>query len=177
MRSEALAAALGIAPPTALLASPLGHPLSVVPVPNDRPSVSVQASIPLTWYVRSDFFAGVKSALSILHAQGAALPMYSPIIYLPAPSPTFLPPADWLSYLAREVQVFPPAALADPTSDAVALVSSVSGGPYVIACSASGILAPPPAPWYALEFGAGAVATEVALASASFIPIASILAS
>lgn len=173
MRSEVLASALGVAPPMGLLNSPVGHPLQMVAVINDRPSGPVQPSIPLNWFVRSDFFLGAKAALTALHAQGAMLPLMATPAVLPASSPTFTAPTDWLPLIGRELQVFPPAALANPATDPVALAATVSGGPYQIVCNASGPTAPAPAAWWALQFNAvGPGTTEIALPAAQFVPIA-----
>ncbi len=177
MRAEMLASVLGIAPPTSLLASPDGHPLSMVAVVNDRPAGPAQASIPLNWYVRSDFFSGAKAALHALHAQGALLPLMTPPTALPAATPTFTPPADWLQYLGRKIQVFPPAALVDPGSDPVALASARIGRPIPTRMQRGRHGAPAAAPWYALQLNAGGGGTvEVALPAASFVPLVPVLA-
>lgn len=173
MRSEVLASALGVAPPTGLLSSPVGHPLSMVAVINDRPSGNVQPSIPLNWYVRSDFYMGAKAALMALHANGAMLPLMATPAVLPAPSPTFTGLSDWLPLIGRELQVFPPAALANPATDPVAVAATISGGPYQIVCNATGPGAPAPAQWWALQYNAvGPGTTEIALPTAQFVPIA-----
>jgi hypothetical protein len=176
MRAEVLASVLGVAPSTNFLATPVGHPLSLIAVINDRPAGGVQASIPLNWLVRSDFYSGAIAALRALHKQGAMLPLMTSNTSLPAASATYTPPSDWLPYLGREIQVYPPAALADPTSDPVALASSVSGGPYQLVCSATGAGAPAPTQWYALQFNAGGPGTtEVTLPAASFVPLVPVL--
>jgi hypothetical protein len=142
---------------------------------NDRPTGSTQPTIPLTFSIRSDFRDAMKAALNTIHSQGGALPLLSPPPTLPAADPTFSPPSDWLPIVGRELSVFPTVALNDPTTDAIALASTTTGGPYKIVSLASGAGAPASAVWFALKWSAGAL-TEVSLAAASFIDLAPILA-
>lgn len=175
MRSEVLASVLGVAQSNDAYLAPPGHPLGMLAMANDRPTGSAQASIPLQFYVRSDFAQGIKAALDAVHAQGATLPLYSLPIYLPPRSPTFTAPTDWLPYIGRELQVFPPAALSNPSSDPIALAATVSGGPYQIVSRATGAGGPAASQWYALQSNAGAAASEISLTAASLVPIAPIL--
>lgn len=172
---ELIASALGVAPPPNLLTFTPGHPLAMVPLPNDRPSGSMQPSIPLTFSIRSDFRDPMKAALKTIHDQGGALPLLSPVATLPAPSPTFTPPTDWLPAVGRELSLFPTTALNNPAVDPVALASKTTGGPYELVSLATGAGAPPATAWFALRWSGGSL-SEVSLAASQFIELGPILA-
>jgi hypothetical protein len=176
LQTMLIASALGIAPPVNLLTSPLGHPLAMISLANDRPAGSTQATIPLTFSVRSDFQNAVESALTAIHSEGGTLPLLSSAPSLPAQGPGFTPPADWLPMIGRELSILPTVALNDPTSDAVALASKTSGGPYELVSLATGAGAPAVAAWFALKWSGG-VLTEVSLPAAQFIELAPLFAS
>jgi hypothetical protein len=175
VETELIASVLGVAPPASLLTSPSGHPLAMVSVMNDRPAGTTQATIPLTFSIRSDFRDAVKAALAAVHAQGGTLPFLSSAPTLPAPSPTFTPPKDWLPTIGRELNVMPTIAMNDPTSDSVALASTTSGGPYELVSMGSGAGAPAAAQWYALKWSPGTL-SEVSIPTAQFIELGPILA-
>lgn len=172
---ELIASALGVAPPANLLSLSPGHPLAMINLANDRPAGSGQPTIPLIFSIRSDFRDAIKAALASIHSQGGTLPLLSTAPTLPAPSPSFTPPQDWLPVIGRELSVLPTVALNDPTSDPVALASKTTGGPYELVSRATGTGAPAPAAWFGLKWTSGSI-TEVSLPSAQFIPLAPILA-
>lgn len=127
MREQTLAGILGVAGP----AMPLGwisntQPLSMVAVANDRPVVAAQPSFPLTVLVRSDFVGPLQNALQILHSYGAMLPLISPpVIQLP-PGGTGAPIPNnpmTMFYLGRTIMIAPGAALTDPSTDPVVLLT------------------------------------------------------
>src|SRR5579885_2184478 len=124
MRSQTLAGILGVAgpnPPLGWLA-PGAPALTMTKLQNDRPSGAAQPSIPLTFAVRSDFANAVSAALASLHAQGCMLPFQDAAPVLPQGAPGASIPPDILPYLGRTLDVVAAAALADPTTDPVALV-------------------------------------------------------
>jgi hypothetical protein len=176
LQIELISSALGIAPPLSMLSMPRGHPLAMVTLPEDRPSGSLQPTIPLTWYVRSDFRDAMTAALAALHAQGGLLPLLSPRASLPPQDPSSVAPSDFLPYIGREISALPTVALNDPTSDPIALASQTSGGPYKIVSAATGSGAPAAAQWYTLKWSGGTTTTEVSLPTAQFVDIAPILA-
>jgi hypothetical protein len=173
---ELISSALGIAPPLSMLSIPKGHPLSMVALPEDRPTGSLQPTIPLTWYVRADYSGAMSTALAAIHVQGGVLPLLSPLLSLPTPSTSSTAPSDFLPYIGREVNVLPMVALNDPTTDPIALAGQTSGGPYKIVAAATGSGAPAAAQWYGLKW-TGSTLTEVSMPSGQFIDIAPILAS
>lgn len=175
LQTELITSALGVASPAALKGVISGHPLAMISMMNDRPSGTSQPLIPLNWYARSDFRQAIVGVLKLIHAQGGQLPLLSPLPVLPPEGPTFVPPNDWLPYMGREISVVPTLALNDPTTDIIALASTVSKGPYTIVCTATGAAAPAAAPWYALKW-TGATLTEVSLPSTQFIDVVPILA-
>jgi hypothetical protein len=175
LETEMIASALGVAPPPGLLAAPPGHTLAMISLTNDRPSGSLQPTIPLTWSVRSDFRDAMLSALSTIHSQGGMLPLLASPPSLPAQDPSFTAPSDWLPLIGRELSIVPGVALNDPTTDPVALASKTTGGPYELVSLASGAGAPPPSPWFALKWSGGAL-TEVSLPTGQFIELAPLLA-
>jgi hypothetical protein len=174
MRGQALAGILGVAGP----AVPLGWisndlPLSMVAVSNDRPSVAAQASFPLSVLVRSDFVAGVQAAFSTLHGYGAALPLTGPsVVLLPLGGTGATIPMPILFYLGRTLMIAPSAALTNPSSDPVAVVTSDGVNYY----TASQVLNPaiyptPPADLDALQCTPTS-STTIQLSQVDFVPIA-----
>lgn len=175
LETELIASALGVAPPPGLLAAQPGHPLAMISLPNDRPAGSMQATIPLTWSVRSDFQDAATHALNALHSQGGTLPLLAPAPSLPAAGPGFAAPPDWLPLIGREASVMPTVVLNDPASDPVAFASKTSGGPYELVSAATGTGAPAAAAWFALKWAAGAL-KEVSLPAAQFVELGPVLA-
>jgi hypothetical protein len=180
MREQALAGILGVAGP----AQPLGwisndQPLSMVAVTNDRPAVAAQPSFPLTVLVRSDFVAGVQSALKLLHSYGATLPLTSPSAILLPPGGTGATIANpILFYIGRMLIIAPSAALTNPVTDPVALLPPASaGGTYSLA---SHVLNPAqysvePADLLALQC-APTMCSVIQLSQVSYVPIGPIFA-
>jgi hypothetical protein len=179
MREQMLAGILGVAgpnPPLGWLSS--AAPLSLVPLPNDRPAGPFQAAIPLTFAVRSDFSNALQSALNNLHAQGCMLPLMSNIYPLPTSAPNAQPPDDALPYLGRTLDIVPATALNDPSTDPVALARTAgSSDPYlpVARVISPGSVAVTPANWEALKCDA-TKCTPVTLNNASYVPIGPVLA-
>lgn len=175
IQTEMIASALGVAPPPSLLATPLGHPLAMISLPNDRPAGNLQPSIPLTWSVRSDFRDPMQAVLKSIHSGGGSLPLLSPPPVLTVQDPAFTAPSSWLPLIGRQMAVLPSVALNDPTTDPIALASKTSGGPYELVVLASGAGAPAASAWFALKWSGGATA-EVPLPAAQFIELAPLLA-
>jgi hypothetical protein len=181
MRDQALAGILGVAGPS----QPLGwisnsQPLAMVGITNDRPPVAAQASFPLTVLVRSDFVAGVQSALKTLHSFGATLPFVGPpVLALPLAAPGTPPPNDILSFLGRTLTIAPSAALTNPAADPVLIARTTgSGNAFALA---SNVLTPgtavvSPANYDAVQCTANTNST-VQLNAASIVFLAPILAS
>ncbi|MFI5419072.1 MAG: hypothetical protein ACHQ2Y_09315 [Candidatus Lutacidiplasmatales archaeon] len=144
LREEMLASALGIAPPLSFLEMASGHPLAMIPLTNDRPTATaLQATVPLSIQVRSDFSAGLSQALSALHSQGGLLPLVSPAAPLPPAGPATTPPTDWLPYIGREMGVMPTVALINPATDPIILASASGSAPFTL--YAASAAAPVPA--------------------------------
>jgi hypothetical protein len=175
LQTMMIASALGIAPPVNLLTPLLGHPLAMISLPNDRPAGSAQPTIPLTFGVRSDFQDAIQAALTTIHSQGGTLPLLSLPPTLPAQDPSFTPLTDWLPMTGRELSILPTVVLNDPTTDAVALASKTSGGPYELVSLATGSGAPAAAAWFAIKWSGGAL-IEVSLPAAQFIELAPLFA-
>lgn len=137
MREQALAGVLGVAGPTQALGWITNTmPLSMVPIPNDRPPVSGQSSVPLTVLIRSDFVGPLQSALKTLHSYGATLPLTSPsVITLPKGGTGSSAPTgpNILFYLGRAVSIAPNMAITVPGADPIALVSANPKGPFQLA--------------------------------------------
>ncbi|HEY7816080.1 MAG TPA: hypothetical protein VIC62_22735, partial [Nakamurella sp.] len=137
MRQQALAGILGVAGPN----PPLGwltndQPLAFVTLSNDRPAGPAQASIPLTFVVRSDFVTAVQSVFAYLHHRGCSLPIGGPtLVSLPQARPGLLTPGDPLPYIGRTLDLAAGVALLDPESDALALVRSATTDPFQIAAN------------------------------------------
>jgi IPT/TIG domain len=180
MREQVLAGILGVAGPN----PPLGwisntQPLAMVSIANDRPAGAAQATIPLSVLVRTDFVSAVKAALVSIHQYGATLPFAgTPVLQLPPSTPGGSPPTDILLYLGRELTLAPAAALANPATDPLALIqASGSTDPFQIAAN---VLSAGPSPVTPGNYNAVActatTSTTVSLTSASFVPVAPILA-
>jgi hypothetical protein len=180
MREQALAGILGVAGP----AQPLGwisndQPLSMVAVTNDRPAVAAQPSFPLSVLVRSDFVARVQNALNLLHSYGGMLPLTSPsAILLPVGGTGATISNPILFYIGRMLTIAPSAALTNPASDPVALLSPASpGNDYLLA---SQVLNPAtyvvePADLLALQCTPSACSV-IQLSQVSYVPIGPIFA-
>src|SRR5262245_36378832 len=122
-RSQMVAGILGVAGPNPPLGWAVAHPpLSFMLLPNDRPAGASQASIPLSFAVRSDFAPAVEAARDALHAQDALLPLLSSVKPLPPAVAGVSPPSDVLPFLGRVLQVVPAAGLVDADADPIAYV-------------------------------------------------------
>lgn len=181
MRAQTLAGILGVAGPN----PPLGWitnanpPLTFTSVPDDRPAGPAQSGIPLTIPIRSDFATAFQAAQTVLHNQGCALP----IAALPQSLPTASVPgatssADPLPYVGRALDIAPGTALVDPSNDPIALVRKTgTTDPFEIAARviSAGSVSVPPDSYDAVECTSTG-SSIVALASASFVPLAPVLA-
>ncbi len=126
MRTQALAAALGVAGPNPMPGLiPTSGVLFDVQRSNDRPAGDAQASIPVQFRIRNDFAPALDAALDTIHQAGCTLPIFS--------GPPSLPPLgagtanlDMLKALGRTLDLMPTTALVDPDADALA-VARVDG--------------------------------------------------
>jgi hypothetical protein len=180
MLAQTLAGVLGVAGPVPTLGWVSNSvSLGLAQVPNDRPAVAAQPSIPITVAIRTDFRPAFQAAMTTLHNQGATLPLLSGPIALPTAQPGLLPTGiDPMPYLGRALDIVPATALVNPSTDAIALVSSTGpAGPYQLAAQvlSPGSVAVAGANWTALQCTATAC-TPVALSNAQFVPIAPLLA-
>ena len=178
-RSQMLAGILGVAgpnPPLGWIAT--GPPLSLLQLSNDRPAGPSQASIPLSFAVRSDFAPALDAARTALHNQGALLPLLAPFKPLPPAVAGVDPPSDVLPWLGRVLQVVPATALVDADADPMALArTNGTTDPFAIVARSTTATA---ASWDAIECTATActtvqtnsafVAVAPALAVAGFYP-------
>jgi len=120
-RTQALAAALGVAGPNPMPGLlPTSGVLFDVQRTNDRPAGPSQASIPVQFRIRNDFAAAFDSALEAIHQAGCQLPILAGAASLPVfgGSATNI---DMLQHLGRTLMLMPTAALIDPDADALAL--------------------------------------------------------
>ncbi|HEX6808623.1 MAG TPA: IPT/TIG domain-containing protein [Gemmatimonadaceae bacterium] len=178
MREQALAGILGVAGPTTPLGWVSTIPLSMVAVTNDRPAGPAQPTIPLTFYVRSDFVTSTNAALTYLHQRGCTLPLASSAPRLPSGMPGATPPADALPFLGRTLDIVAATALSNPATDPIALVKPQgSATPFQIASNVlnAGSVTVPPAAYDAVQCNSTTCAT-VTLASQSVVDVAPVLA-
>lgn len=178
MREQALAGILGVAGPTTPLGWVSTIPLAMVAVTNDRPAGPAQPTIPLTFYVRSDFATSTNAALTYLHQRGCTLPLGSPAPRLPSGMPGATPPADVLPFLGRTLDIVAATALTNPATDPIALVKPQgSATPFQIASNVlnAGSVAVPPAAYDAVQCNSTTCST-VTLASQSVVDVAPVLA-
>jgi hypothetical protein len=170
---------LGVAGPTPPLAW-LSNATAIgfATIPNDRPAVAAQASIPITIAIRTDFLPAFQAALTTVHNQGGALPLLSEPTTLPASQPGLTAGTiDPMPYLGRTLDIVPAAALADPSTDAIVVVSTAGGsGPFEVVANVltAGSVAVTPANWTALQCTSTAC-SNVSLSNAQLIPLAPIL--
>jgi hypothetical protein len=180
MREQTLAGILGVAGPSQALGFlETNTPLAMVSIVNDRPPGAAQPSIPTNVLVRSDFVPAVQAAVKTLHADGATLPLTGPsVLTLPKGGPGATMPANVLFYLGRTLSLAPQAALANPATDALALIRKTGASdPFAAAAQAINPATTPltPANWDALQATA-TTKTVVPLAAASFAPLGPVLA-
>lgn len=178
MREQTLAGILGVAGPPTPLGFTSTIPLAMVPVTNDRPAGPAQPTIPLTFYVRSDFVTSTNAALTFLHQRGCTLPLASAAPRLPGGTPGATAPADALPFLGRTLDIVASAALNNPASDPIALVRPQgSATPFEIASNVmnAGTVTVPPAAYDAVKCNATTCST-VTLASQSLVDLGPVLA-
>lgn len=124
IRSQALAAALGVAGPNPMPGlSPTRGVLFDVLRSNDRPPGPAEASIPVQVAIRNDFATAFDVARQAIHDAGCTLPLLG---FAPPGLPPVVPgstevPDDLLLYLGRVMRLMPTAALHDPDQDALAV--------------------------------------------------------
>ncbi|HZZ61477.1 MAG TPA: hypothetical protein VFE63_09915 [Roseiarcus sp.] len=103
----------------------------------------------------TEFLPAFQAALTTLHNQGGALPLLSQPTTLPPSQPGLTPgTVDPMPYLGRTLDIVPAVALADPTTDAIVLVSSAGpSGPFQAAANvlSPGSFSVAPANWTALQ--------------------------
>jgi hypothetical protein len=180
MLAQTLAGILGVAGPVPTLGW-LSNTVSLgfAQIPNDRPAVTAQPSIPITIAIRTDFLPAFQAAMTTLHNQGATLPLLAGPIALPTAQPGLEPTGiDPMPYLGRTLDVVPATALVNPATDALALLSSTGpSGPFQLAAQvlSPGSVAVTGANWTALQCTATSCGS-VALTNAQFVPIAPLLA-
>ncbi len=122
MRTQALAAILGVAGPNPIPGFvPTGPVLYDVMRANDRPAGAAQPTIPVQFRIRNDFAPAFDAALKTIHDAGCMLPILSAAPDLPPATSGAAPPADLLPFLGRTLDLMPTAALADPDADALAV--------------------------------------------------------
>ncbi|MGE5337770.1 MAG: hypothetical protein ACM3PU_08070 [Gemmatimonadota bacterium] len=122
MRTQALAAILGVAGPNPIPGFvPTGPMLYDAMRANDRPAGAAQATIPVQFRVRNDFAPAFDAALKTIHDAGCMLPILSTAPVLPPATSGAAPPADLLPFLGRTLDLMPTSALADPDADALAV--------------------------------------------------------
>jgi hypothetical protein len=121
LRAQVLAATLGVAGPNPTPGwLPTSPPLYFAEHLNDRPAGAHQASIPVSFGVRSDFATALDAALKTIHDRGCTLPLQPRPLLLPAANGT--PSADdLLTAVGRTLDLVPSAALNDADADPLAV--------------------------------------------------------
>jgi hypothetical protein len=119
---QALSSVLGVAGPTATLATQGSHLLTFTALTNDRPAGAAGPTAPSTVPVRSDLVAGLQTVLAAVHQVGAVLPLWASPALVPLTDST-----DPLEACGRQLRVLPTAALADPTTDSIVLGREIGG--------------------------------------------------
>jgi hypothetical protein len=122
MRTQALAAILGVAGPNPIPGFvPAGPVLYDVVRANDRPAGAAQPTIPVQFRIRNDFAAALDAALQTIHDAGCSMPILSQAPGLPLAVSGATLPADLLQFLGRTLDLMPTTALTDPDADALAV--------------------------------------------------------
>ena len=179
MRSQVLAGILGVAgpnPPLGWVGSPT--PLTFTPLVNDRPAGPVQASLPVTVPVRSDYAGLLRDAQKALHDRGCLLPLVSGPLGLPPAGAQGSATLDPLDYIGRTLTLASATALVDPATDALALVrAAATSDPFEIAARSlnPATVAVVPAD-YDAETLSGGTLGSVTLNQAPMVMLAPILA-
>lgn len=121
MRTSALASALGLASPAAVIWDDTPPPLGLSSVGNDRRAIAQGAGLALAVPMRTDIAAAWRNAVvPRLSELGATLPLWAPPVRLPASDPSGTS-VDPLLVLGRVVWIAPEAALGDPDTDRILL--------------------------------------------------------
>ncbi|MBL8765290.1 MAG: hypothetical protein JNM07_13580 [Phycisphaerae bacterium] len=162
LRVQALSSALGVAgrtpPPGWYASGPVRFFVT-------RPQSWAGASPPgpafaREFTVRSDFAAPLDAELALIRAQGAAVPIASPVRALTSFGQPLGSAADPLAALGRVLELEPAAALVDPDADPLALARPDSSSPYRVVARQLDSAAPragdvAASNWLALACGAG----------------------
>jgi hypothetical protein len=132
LRLAAITAALGIAgpiPPGVFTAAP---PLLLSARSNRADDAAVDAAVPRSYRVRSDFAASFDTAMQAIEARGGDVQWLDLPLQLPAFVPGGSLPADVMPFLGRAMTIVPGSALRNPATDRIALGSLVATDPPVL---------------------------------------------
>lgn len=132
-RSRMLSAALGIAGPRVNLPQPgVFPPLNFAQRAQVRPEGPAQATLPLSFSMRSDFIGAFDQALASIAEAGAALPVLSPLRVLPALGSALPAAGAQLDLIGRSLLLAPTAALSDPATDALSFSRPAAAGGFMV---------------------------------------------
>jgi hypothetical protein len=132
LRLAAITAALGIAgpiPPGVFTATP---PLLLSARSNRADDAALDAAVPRSYRVRSDFAASFDAAMQSIEDRGGDVQWLDLPLQLPAFQPGATLPADVMPFLGRAMTIVPGSALRDPATDRIALGSLVATDPPVL---------------------------------------------
>lgn len=182
MEEQMLAAALGVAGPTALGTMTGQPPLFWASRLNDRAAATpaLEATMPVEITLRSDFGGAFDAARKALHNAGCLMPVLSPTRVLPRALPGTAQdaPLDHLALCGRTLGLAPTAALTDPDADPLAIARAKAGDPLqvvarVMDAGAPGAAGVAAAAWMAITCTAAACTVDTD--NRTYLPLAPIL--
>lgn len=108
-------------------------------VASDRPECGQQASLPLTYAMRSDFAVVLASAVKVVHGVGANLPLMN--VRRPLPLLNDLLPSEKqaMDIIGRTLGIAPGAALAAPENDPLIVTLEIDGSQGLYALAQDGV--------------------------------------
>lgn len=179
LRLAAITAALGIAGPIPAGAFASSPPLALASRTNRADDATVDAAVPRTYRVRSDFAAGFDAAMQAIEALGGDVQWLDLPLQLPPFQLAGAPPADVLPFLGRAMTVVPGSALRDPLTDRVALGGLVATDPPALLARVTDSAAPQASTVTAQDWSVwscDATTCSQAIANAPWFPVAPLLA-
>lgn len=124
LRNRMLASTLGVATPADEYCDKCPE-LFFARRPSDRPDCEQAETLPLMFYIRSDFLESLAGALTLLHNVGASLPIYLTAAPSLPPLTGPMPSQDGiLALLGRVLELAPTAAFIHPEQDPLIVAQS-----------------------------------------------------
>jgi hypothetical protein len=142
-------------------------------VVSDRPVCDRQASLPLTYFIRSDFSPGLAAAVNNIHEAGGSIPLMSIRRPLPPLGSTLPGEKQAMEIIGRTLEIAPGAAMVNPETDPVIVTGEEDGKNCLYTLVQHGVDV---AVYNAYVFDMGSSELTASEVSGKFIPLLPVLA-